>query len=165
VAIPRGATTGRGRQDGQEVATATTTVVPRLERRQYLPTPFAPRDARRFVDHVLDGRGCDRVRASAILLTSELVADALRQAPTSITLHVDLHGDTLRVEVSDDPGLLGEESAGRFERQAARQLMDTLASSWGSDVDRDRTRTWFSLCTADADHDSMSAALTDPRVA
>jgi len=165
VAIPRGATTGRGRQDGHEVATATTTVVPRLERRQYVPTPFAPRDARRFVDHVLDGWGCDRVRASAIILTSELVADALRQAPTSIALHVELQGDRLRVEVSDDPGLVGQGSAGRFERQAARQLMDTLASSWGSDVDRERTRTWFWLCAADADHESTSAAFTDPRVA
>ena len=165
MAIPRGTTTGLGLKDGYEVATATTAVVPRRERRQYLPTPFAPRDARRFVDHLLDGWGCDRARASAILLTSELVADAIRQAPTSIALHVELTGDTVRLEVSDDPGLVGEDSAGRFERRVARSLMDELASDWGSDVDRDHTRTWFSMCSADADHGSASVAFTDPKVA
>ena len=54
------------------------------------------------------------------LLTSELVTDALRQAPTCIALHVELAGETVRVEVSDDPGLIADAAAGRLERQVAR---------------------------------------------
>jgi hypothetical protein len=35
-------------------------------------------------------------------------------------LHVELAGETVRVEVSDDPGLIADAAAGRLERQVAR---------------------------------------------
>jgi hypothetical protein len=90
------------------------------------------------------------------------MADALRQAPTSIALHVELAGDTVRVEVSDDPGLIPDASAGRFERHVARSLMEKLASNWGSDHDRGRTTTWFSMRADDLDHESTWFGHPDP---
>jgi len=129
---------------------------PRLERRQYDPTPLAPRDARRFVDDLLDRWGWEGAGATVALLTSELVTDALRQAPTCIALHVELAGDSVRVEVSGDPGLIEDASAGRLERQVARRLLEKLARSWGSDLDRRRTTTWFSMHTDDTDHDATA---------
>jgi plasmid stabilization system protein ParE len=137
--------------------TTTANVVPIAEWRRYVPTPFAPRDARRVVDDLLARWGYDGARASAALLTSELMADALSHSPGSIALLVELGGDALRVEVSDDPGLIPDASAGSVERRVARRLMDKLASNWGSDLDRDGTRTWFSLRTADAERPGNAA--------
>jgi hypothetical protein len=142
-----------------------TRAAPRLERRLYDPTLLAPRDARRFVDDLLGRWGWDGARATVALLTSELVTDALRQAPTCIALHVELADDTVRIEVSDDPGLIADASAGRLERQVARRLLEKLARSWGSDLDRRRTTTWFSMHTDDPCHDAISFAHRDPELA
>ena len=80
------------------------------------------------------------------LLTTELVADAIRQAPTSIALHIELDGSTVRVEVvAAEPGLIADASSEGIEREVARQLVDAIADQWGSDVDRRQTTTWFSL--------------------
>src|SRR5580693_6388291 len=98
-----------------------TTTASRLERRQYDPTPSAPRHARRFVEDLLGSWGWDGARSTVALLTSELVTDAVRQAPIGIALRVELAGDTVRVEVSGDPGLIADASAGRLERQVARR--------------------------------------------
>jgi hypothetical protein len=143
----------------------TTSPAPRLERRQYDPTLLAPRQARRFVDDVLGRWGWDGARATAALLTSELVTDALRHAPTGIALHVQLSGDTVRVEVSDDPGLIADASAGRLERQVARRLLEQLARNWGSDLDRRRTTTWFSMHADDPGHNTISFGNYEPGLA
>lgn len=115
-----------------------------LQRRD-LPTATAPRRARQFVDEFLEFVSGDDVRESADLLTSEVVSDAVRQRPTQITLHLEFDSRTLRVEVSDDPGLISNLDAGAFERSTGRQLVAALAGSWGSDLDRGRTTTWFEL--------------------
>jgi anti-sigma regulatory factor (Ser/Thr protein kinase) len=112
---------------------------------RYEPTVTAPRRARQFVDEFLQVVDGDDLREEADLLTSELVADAVRQAPSQISLHVEFDSRVLRVEVSDDPGLVTNPGAGRFEQRTGRQLVDSLATNWGSDLDRDRTTTWFEL--------------------
>jgi hypothetical protein len=142
-----------------------TSAAPRLEQCQYDPTLFAPRHARSFVDDLLGRWGWDGARATVALLTSELVTDALRQAPTAIALQVELAGDTVRVEVSDDPGLIADASAGRMERQVARRLLENLARDWGSDLDRRRTTTWFSMGTDDPAHDVARFADRDTELA
>jgi hypothetical protein len=112
---------------------------------RYEPSETTPRRARRFVNAFLRHVGADHLRQEAGLLTTELVADALRQAPTQVAVRVELDHSILRVEVSDDPGLLPDAESGRFERRTGRKLVDGLASRWGSDLDRDRTTTWFEL--------------------
>ncbi len=132
----------------------TTAAGPRAEQCRYDPAPVAPRQARRFVDDVMTRWDWEGSRASVALLTSELVADALRQSPTSIGVQLELVDRTVHVEVSGDPGLMSDASTGRFERRVARSLVESLASSWGSDFDRTRTTTWFSMPADDPDLNS-----------
>jgi len=113
--------------------------------RRYMPNVRAPRRARRFVgDFLLLVDGAD-LRENADLIISEIVSDAVRQSPSQISLRVTFDRRVLRVEVSDDPGLVAYPSKEAFERHTGRQLVDALASRWGSDADRDRTTTWFEL--------------------
>jgi len=121
------------------------------DRRQYEPTVLAPRLSRRFVQEVLSRWGCDRLGANVALLTAELVADAIRQAPTSIALHIELDGATVRVEVvAVEPGLIASAASERIERNVARRLVEAFADDWGSDVDRGRTTTWLLMPAASA---------------
>jgi hypothetical protein len=112
---------------------------------RYEPTVSAPRLARRFVEEFLTTASSEDLRETADLLTSEVVADAVRQAPSQIRVLLEFDGRVLRVEVSDDPGLLQNASAGRFERRTGSRLVGALANRWGSECDRDRTTTWFEL--------------------
>jgi hypothetical protein len=88
---------------------------------------------------------CDDVAEDANLLTSEVVSDAVRQAPSEVAVHVEADDEMVRVEVSDDPGLLFSPEAGALERRTGRQVIRALAHRWGSDLDRSRTTTWFEL--------------------
>ena len=112
---------------------------------RYAPTPLAPGRARRFVDGVLRRWRCDDVAETANLLTSEVVSDAVRQAPTDVAVRVHADDDIVRVEVSDDPGVVTDPDEGAFERRTARQVIRTLATRWGSDLDLNRTTTWFEI--------------------
>jgi hypothetical protein len=132
-------------RSGEDSIVAASLAALRTEGRQYDATVLAPRRARSFVDDFLARSRWNGSRADVALITSELVADALRQSPTSIVLRIELNGDALRTEVSDDPALIHDGSAGRFERSVARRLVEELASNWGSDLERGRTTTWFSM--------------------
>jgi hypothetical protein len=124
----------------------------RIDSRQYEPTPLAPRQARQFISDLADRWACRGSLKRLEVLTSELVADALRHAPSRIVLHAELRGDLMRIDVNDDPGLISDASAGQLERQVARRIVDTLAGSWGSDLERGSTTTWFSMRV----HDNVS---------
>ena len=112
---------------------------------RYPATPEAPRRARAFVNSVLRRWHCDEVADDANLLTSEVVSDAVRQAPSEVAVHVEADDEVVRIEVSDDPGLLFSPEEGALERRTARQVIRAIASRWGSDLDRNRTTTWFEL--------------------
>jgi hypothetical protein len=106
--------------------------------------PTTPRRARHFVDATLEEWQCEDVRQEADLLTAEVVADAVRQAPSQVALLVEHTDGVVRVEVSDDPGIVMEPTH-EFERRTGRRLLESLARRWGSDADRARTTTWFEL--------------------
>jgi anti-sigma regulatory factor (Ser/Thr protein kinase) len=112
---------------------------------RYPPTPDAPRLARTLVDVVLEHVGAAEVEPEAELLTSEVVTDAVRQAPSQISVRVQVDPDVLRVEVSDDPGVVPEPIDGALERSTSRRLVNAIAARWGSDLDLHRTTTWFEL--------------------
>ena len=112
---------------------------------QYEASPSAPRSARRFVGRLLDRWGRNDVRPEADLLTSEIVADAVRQSPSHVTLLVEENDGVVRIEVSDVPGLITNPRAGAFERRTARRLVRALSRRWGSEADSDRITTWVEL--------------------
>jgi hypothetical protein len=113
--------------------------------RRYPPTVTTPAEARRLVEELLEAAGAERLEPTADLLTSELVADAVRHAPSQISVRAAVDPNMLRVEVSDDPGIISEPGPPSVERRVRRRLVETLAHRWGSDLDRQRTTTWFEL--------------------
>ena len=83
---------------------------------------------------------------TAGLLTSELVADAVRREATLVEIRVRVDQDSVRVDVGDgDGGLLSGADDDDLERAVRRRLVDRLARAWGSDGGRDRTEAWFEL--------------------
>lgn len=83
----------------------------------------------------------------AVLLTTELVTNAIVHARTDFALRVSAHDDRLRVEVSDSshepPRLVpirGLEDHGR-----GLHLVDALSDSWGVDWADDHKVVWFEL--------------------
>jgi hypothetical protein len=112
---------------------------------QYEASPAAAGKARRFVGRLLDRWGHNEVKPEADLLTSEIVADAVRQSPSHVTLLVEEHDGVVRIEVSDVPGLITNPKASAFERRTGRRLVRALSRRWGSEADSDRTTTWVEL--------------------
>lgn len=89
----------------------------------------------------------------AVLLTTELVTNAIVHARTDFALRVTSHDDRLRVEVSDSslepPRLVpirGLEDHGR-----GLHLVEALSASWGVDWRDDHKVVWFEVTLGGAD--------------
>lgn len=118
-----------------------------------LPQHELPGAARRAVLRVcrgaLPGRVCED---SALLLTSEVVTNALVHGRGDVLVSVDRDRDVLRVEVSDDDPRHPRVPDGADELDPAAEggrgmrIVDLLASAWGV---RDRSgggkHVWFEL--------------------
>ncbi len=117
------------------------------------PRPASARAARRFVGEVLHDRGVtgDAVE-TALLLTSELVTNALVHAGGSITVGVTATGQVVRVEVGDGtqegpaPRVAGaEDTTGR-----GLDLVEHLARRWGFTlVDGNGKTVWFEVAAVE----------------
>ena len=127
-----------------------------VSRRVSLPldsssVPQARRFLRESMSHVTAHWDADLLD-DAVLLTSEIVTNALLHAGTSIDITVDCTGDRLRVEVADGsaaypvvrdhPTLAG---TGRGLR-----LLDELASVWGMEPYGTGKVVWFELSPTSA---------------
>jgi anti-sigma regulatory factor (Ser/Thr protein kinase) len=107
--------------------------------------------ARRVLARTLRGWGVDGAHAEvAVLLTSELVTNAIRHGAAPVRLRAGLEGRGLRVEVDD-------EAAGRVRpRRPGHEdvdgrglhLVDSLADRWGCRRVDGGKRIWFELRTA-----------------
>ncbi|MGH9108733.1 MAG: ATP-binding protein [Acidimicrobiales bacterium] len=102
--------------------------------------------ARSVVEDLLADRDPD-VRDDAVLLTDELVTNALVHGGGRFSLAVDVGADTLRVEVGDRspdvPRVL--RPAGDREHGRGMAIVDALATTWGTDREEDRKVVWFEL--------------------
>jgi serine phosphatase RsbU (regulator of sigma subunit)/anti-sigma regulatory factor (Ser/Thr protein kinase) len=103
--------------------------------------------ARRWVTRRLDACGAQDALDVVVLLTSEIVTNAIVHAQTSLTLRVEPVERGVRVAVSDgDPEVpaMGEfnlhSSGGR-----GMALLDTLAQDWGVQVERNGKTVWFDV--------------------
>lgn len=113
------------------------------------PRPASAAEARRFVARVLHGVSAD-AREIGVLLTSELVTNALLYAQGRITVRV-VPGDAddaVRVIVHDGNHQTVEPRRVSAEATSGRglALVEQLSSSWGVDlVEDDGKEVWFEV--------------------
>ena len=111
--------------------------------------PTAPAHARRRVREFCADMPVD-LQATAQLLTSEVVTNAVRHGSGSIEMHMSIDARALRVGVADDsprhPRLLRASPGSASGRGVC--LIEALASSWGTTPHPGDGKTvWFSLRT------------------
>ena len=109
--------------------------------------PVGVRVARRFVRSIVDSVLDEEQLATAELLTSELVTNAVLHGRGEPVLAVDVDARCVRVAVHDDtptapiirnPGPLAASGRGM-------QLIDSLAARWGVDPDPQGKDVWFEI--------------------
>lgn len=119
-------------------------------RLQLQARPTSPGEARRFVGEVLRGHGVetDEVLEAALLLTSELVTNAVLHAAGTINVDVDLDLTAVRVEVGDTSAERPHPRDATPEATSGRglHLVEAMARAWGVDRQRDDGKiVWFEL--------------------
>lgn len=104
---------------------------------QFAPVPASARAARDAVRGALADSSADQSAVdTAVLLTSEIVTNAIQHARSDAVLDVHVEADVVRVEVTDDnPSLpqAGVSGPGLAERGRGLGLVDACASRWGVD--------------------------------
>ena len=116
--------------------------------RAFPATAEAVVDARGFVcEAVIDLRLASHDVDNLILLTNELVANAVFHAGTDVEVRVRKVDAGLRVEVSDGSRDLPVREEVDTDRPRGRGLLmvDELATSWGIDLREDGKAVWFEL--------------------
>jgi anti-sigma regulatory factor (Ser/Thr protein kinase) len=109
----------------------------------------APGRARLLVGDALIRWGLeyDELRDAVLLLTSELVTNAIRHCRRRVQLHVHFERETFRVEVVDDSPLPpGRVNSYPFaEKGRGLRIVESLSSGWGVTPDVAGKRVWFEL--------------------
>jgi anti-sigma regulatory factor (Ser/Thr protein kinase) len=112
--------------------------------------PTSPGEARRFVGAVLRDHGfaTGEVVEAAVLLTSELVTNAVLYSAGTINVDVDLDLTAVRVEVADtsaDPPS-PQETTPEATSGRGLHLVEAMARAWGIEQQRDAGKVvWFEL--------------------
>jgi anti-sigma regulatory factor (Ser/Thr protein kinase) len=119
-----------------------------IESRLSLPSePSSAGLARRFVRDVLAGWGADGYDDRAMLLTSELVTNAVLHAHSAPEVVVRLDGDLLWIGVFDGIPLAPVRK--RYGPEAATGrgllLLERMAAAWGSESSGAGKVVWFEL--------------------
>jgi anti-sigma regulatory factor (Ser/Thr protein kinase) len=109
----------------------------------------SPAKARALVRQALAAWDCDDLDDVASLLTTEVVANAVRYAADQIALRVSLDDEVVRVEVQDTNPVLPE--GRRVARGATSgrglQVVDALAQRWGAQRQGTGKIVWFEIAT------------------
>jgi hypothetical protein len=112
--------------------------------------PLSAGRARRAVQGCLDGETPIGTLRKAVLLTSELVTNAVTHTPSAgeLVAHCDRLRKRLRIEVRDSSPVLPQIrdgfTAGDVGGYGLR-LVDRLASSWGTTATATGKSVWFEL--------------------
>lgn len=103
--------------------------------------------ARRFVRETLASWGASALEEAAILLTSEVVTNALLHARTPMRLLLRRRDGLLRVEVCDESDLPPERRHYEADASTGRglALVEALADDWGVDPADGGKSVWFTL--------------------
>jgi len=129
----------------------------------YSPQPSAAGQARRFVRETLGSWGVPGPAARAadlvddvVLLTSELVTNAVVHAGTEVQVTCRMSGTAIEVAVRDrhparslgPPGQQGDDPAARTSGRGLL-LPSALATAWGVSYTRAAKAVWFRIAFAD----------------
>lgn len=116
---------------------------------QLPPVPDSVRTARVAVGEALRAAGFRGDVELALLLTSEVVTNAVRHAGTPITLCVHAGADEAQVRVADaDPMHLPVLRAVEDERDPGGRglhILERMSREWGVDTDRLTKTVWFTV--------------------
>lgn len=97
----------------------------------------------------LRGWGLVDLVDAAVLLTSEVVTNAVLHARTAVTLTIEREDDAVRVGVSDrspvTPAMRNHSETATTGR--GLHLIENLASSWSVEGDANGKTVWFRLST------------------
>ena len=121
----------------------------RSARTELVSSEESPSTARRFVAHTLNDWDARFDHDNALLLTSELVTNAVLHAPGAIVLHVELVQNRLRVAVTDHgPGRPVVHALDDLTRPSGRGMVivDAVSTAWGVDALPGGAKSvWFEL--------------------
>jgi DNA-binding NarL/FixJ family response regulator len=111
------------------------------------PVLSSAAQARRFVRTTLPDWSLTSLLDNALLLTTELVTNAVIHARSPVGVTLKLTGDRLRVEVADrGPGaLIMREPVEGNTFGRGLQLLEALSSAWGTSADEQGKLVWFEL--------------------
>ncbi|WP_019873589.1 SpoIIE family protein phosphatase [Sporichthya polymorpha] len=112
------------------------------------PEDRSPAAARQIVHSAVTDAGLDHLLDEALLLTTELVTNALVHGGTAVDLQVEVDDDRLRVEVSDRGDgrvLMGATPGDDREGGRGIWLVDALSSAWGTRNSPAGKTVWFEL--------------------
>ncbi|MGH3349392.1 MAG: SpoIIE family protein phosphatase [Nocardioides sp.] len=115
--------------------------------RTFEPAPTSVSEARRFARTVIVEWGLDELLDDVILLTSELVTNAVTHAGTPMTVTVVREEDRLRIDVVDrHPTRVLPVGAnarpGVSEHGRGLLITSALATAWGVEYRKDHKRVW-----------------------
>jgi PAS domain S-box-containing protein len=149
--IPQGA--GSGARSGSDQRFKGRRVITARAAATFEPVGRSVATARAFVRDTLQGWGLSDIIDDSVVLTSELVTNAVVHAGTAAEVVCLRDGDVVRIEVVDryperelplqDPSHI----IGSPDREGGRGLLlcAALASHWGVDYTAADKRVWFSL--------------------
>jgi anti-sigma regulatory factor (Ser/Thr protein kinase) len=97
------------------------------------PSRTAPALARRFVQTVLSDWGVADAFGDVVLVTSELVTNAVQHAGTDVEVSIDLRSDRVRVEVQDqsDRHPVKADLASARDGGWGLHIVERLGAQWG----------------------------------
>jgi anti-sigma regulatory factor (Ser/Thr protein kinase) len=109
--------------------------------------PGAPKLARAFIAEQLKAWECDHVLDTVLLLTSELVTNAVLHARTPMTVHATVEGGRIRIGVSDRSPKLPYMRPYEIDDLTGRGLamVAGYAADWGVEEQADGKCVWFEL--------------------
>jgi anti-sigma regulatory factor (Ser/Thr protein kinase) len=106
-------------------------------------------DARHFVKGAVLAEGCGELASSAVLLSSEVVTNAVIHGDTGFDVRVSATGDGVRIEVDDDGG--GEpvdlQADTTADRGRGLMIVASMSRRWGVEHRGDGMgkTVWFEL--------------------